>query len=159
MWLFCPQVYLTFSACHRPLNCWILPCSPLPPVTDWAIGSTFLLWCCFYSICSLPSWNNDSLITLGIINPCSHMLLLSLDMYARQPALEFELTKGCSHLYKLNGSGQVPFILTWVLGHLWVKHTWTNVTTFHIGNKLIASYYQPQWNLASFPNSWNPFAK
>lgn len=40
------------------------------------------------------------------------MLLLSLDMYARQPALEFELTKGRSHLYKLNGSGQVPFILT-----------------------------------------------
>lgn len=51
------------------------------------------------------------------------MLLLSLNMYARQPSLAFELTKGHSHLYKLNESGQVPFILTLVLGHLWVKHT------------------------------------
>lgn len=112
--------------------------SPLRQVQDWSIGSTLLFWCCFYAVCSLESWNNNSLIALGIINSCSQMLALQF-RYVRQPDLEFELTKGGSNLFKPDRPGQVPFMLTLVLDCLWVKHTWTNVTPFHIGHKLVSS--------------------
>lgn len=146
-------VFFSSNSCHLPIDKIILfpsllnfLCmsenpkflnSPWPQVKD-PFGSTFLLQCCFYSVCSLKSWSNKRIIVLGIINSCSQILSLQL-RYVRQLDLEFELTKGHSNLFELNGSGQVPFILTLVLNSLWVTHTWKNVILFYIGNKITSS--------------------
>lgn len=57
MWLFCPQVYLTFSACHRPLNSWILPCPPPRDRLSHWINMFVMVLFLFYLLSSvLEQW-------------------------------------------------------------------------------------------------------
>ena len=86
-WTFCLQACFTSPACLRTLNSRILPC---PQGKDWSTGSTFGLLCCFYSVWSLESWKNYSLISLAgikLLQSNGSDLELSTQTYSDQTGL------------------------------------------------------------------------